>query len=163
MAKKKASAKDTKRISGAKGLRRLVSDLEDVITPAIVDEISTSSELGSVLTGDYDISDKKTKVTTVTFYSLKKDKAPREQSIEGFLRLIEDYMLEVSNDNFIIDAEWTTTTEYSTGVVKVFIKDKVVKNITIDKISGVIIYEYLLKAEMIYFLKKLIRIYRYLK
>jgi len=124
MAKKKPTDQDAKRISGAKGLRRLVSDLEDVITPAIVDEIATSSELGSVLTGDYNISDKKTKITTVIFYSLKKDKAPREQSIEGFLRLIEDYMLEVSNDNFIIDAEWTTTTEYSTGVVKVFIKDK---------------------------------------
>ena len=123
MAKKKPTNQDTKRISGAKGLRRLVSDLEDVITPAIVDEISTSSELGSVLTGDYNIADKKTKVTTVTFYSLKKDKAPREQSIEGFLHLIEDYILEVSNDNFIIEPLWTTTAEYSTGVVKVFIKD----------------------------------------
>ena len=123
MAKKKPSNQDTKRISGAKGLRRLVSDLEDVITPAIVDEISTSSELGSVLTGDYNISDKKTKVTTVTFYSLKKDKAPREQSVEGFLHLIEEYILEVSNDNFIIEPLWTTTAEHSTGVVKVFIKD----------------------------------------
>ena len=57
MAKKKASAKDTKRISGAKGLRRLVSDLEDVLTPAIADEINGDSKLGSVLTGDYNISD----------------------------------------------------------------------------------------------------------
>ena len=123
MAKSKATPQDTKRISGAQGLRRLVSDLEDIITPAIVDEIATSSELGSILTGDYNISDKKAKVTTVIFYSQTKDKAPREQSVEGFLRLIEDYILEVSNDNFTIEPEWTTTTEYSTGVVKVYIKD----------------------------------------
>ena len=123
MAKKKASAKDTKRISGAKGLRRLVSDLEDVLTPAIADEINGDSKLGSVLTGDYNISDKKASTTTVTFYSKTKDKAPREQSVEGFLDLIADYMLEVSNDNFIIEPEWTTTTLFSTGVVKVRIKD----------------------------------------
>ena len=89
-----------KRISGANGLRALVSELEYYLTPAIVDEIDGSSKLSEILTGDYNISAKKAASTTVTFYSKTKDKAPREQSVEGFLHLISDYMLEVSNDNF---------------------------------------------------------------
>ena len=125
MAKKKANPKDTKRVSGAKGLRRLVSDLEDILTPAIVDEIDGSSKLSEILTGDYNISAKKAASTTVTFYSKTKDKAPREQSVEGFLHLISDYMLEVSNDNFTIEPELEATTLFSTGVVKVRIKDAV--------------------------------------
>ena len=124
MAKKKANPKDTKRISGANGLRALVSDLEDVLTPAIVDEIDGNSKLSEILTGDYNISDKQSSSTTVTFYAKTKDKAPREQSVEGFLELIMDYMLEVSHKDFEVEPVWETTTQYSTGVVKVRIKDK---------------------------------------
>ena len=94
----------SKRISGANGLRALVSELEDYLTPAIVDEIDSDSKLGSVLTGDYHLdTDTSKKTTTLTFYAKTKDKAPREQSVEGFLHLIEEYILEVSNDNFIKD------------------------------------------------------------
>ena len=124
MAKKKANPTDTKRISGANGLRALVSDLEDVLTPAIVDEIDGNSKLSEILTGDYNISDKQSATTTVTFYAKTKDKAPREQSVEGFLELIMDYMLEVGHKDFVVDPVWETTTQYSTGVVKVRIKDK---------------------------------------
>ena len=99
-------AKNTKRISGANGLRALVSELEDVLTPAIVDEIDGNSKLSEILTGDYNISDKQTSVTTITFYAKTKDKSPREQSVKGFLDLIVDYMLEVGHKDFTIEPKW---------------------------------------------------------
>ena len=52
MARKKANPQDTKRVSGAKGLRPLVVDLEDLLTPVIVEEIGSNSKLSNVLTGD---------------------------------------------------------------------------------------------------------------
>ena len=115
-------AKSTKRISGANGLRALVSELEDVLTPAIVDEIDGDSKLSEILTGDYNISDKQTSVTTITFYAKTRDKAPREQSVKGFLDLIVDYMLDVGHKDFTIEPEWATTSLFSTGVIKVLIK-----------------------------------------
>lgn len=140
MPKKKASAKDTKRISGADGLRALVSDLEDVLTPAIVDEIGGDSKLSEILTGDYNISDKQSSNTTVTFYSKTKDKAPREQAVKGFLQLVSDYMLEVNHKDFTVEPLWDVTTLFSTGVIKVAIKkDNVIKHTiqyTIKPVSG---------------------------
>ena len=140
MAKKKSNPKDTKRISGANGLRALVSDLEDVLTPAIVDEIDGNSRLSEILTGDYNISDKQSSSTTVTFYAKTKDKAPREQSVEGFLELIMDYMLEVNHKDFTVEPLWDATTLFSTGVIKVAIKkDNVIKHTiqyTIKPVTG---------------------------
>ena len=133
-------AKNTKRISGANGLRALVSELEDVLTPAIVDEIDGNSKLSEILTGDYNISDKQTSVTTITFYAKTKDKSPREQSVKGFLDLIVDYMLEVGHKDFTIEPKWDANSLFSTGVIKVFIKkDGVTKHTiqyTIKPVTG---------------------------
>ena len=112
-----------KRISGANGLRALVSELEDYLTPAIVDEIDSDSKLGSVLTGDYHLdTDTSKKTTTLTFYAKTKDKAPREQSVKGFLEVVEDNILEVSHKDFEIDTQWEKDAKFTTGILKVVIK-----------------------------------------
>ena len=112
-----------KRISGANGLRALVSELEDYLTPAIVDEINSDSKLGSVLTGDYHLdTDTSKKTTTLTFYAKTKDKAPREQSVKGFLEVVEDNILEVSHKDFEIDTQWEKDAKFTTGILKVVIK-----------------------------------------
>tara|TARA_Y100001970_G_scaffold288573_1_gene416290 strand:+ start:1239 stop:3074 length:1836 start_codon:yes stop_codon:yes gene_type:complete len=112
-----------KRISGANGLRALVSELEDYLTPAIVDEINSDSKLGSVLTGDYHLdTDTSKKTTTLTFYAKTKDKAPREQSVKGFLEVVEDNILEVSHKDFEIDTQWEKDSKFTTGILKVVIK-----------------------------------------
>lgn len=112
-----------KRISGANGLRALVSELEDYLTPAIVDEIDSDSKLGSVLTGDYHLdTDTSKKTTTLTFYAKTKDKAPREQSVKGFLEVVEDNILEVSHKDFEIDTQWEKDSKFTTGILKVVIK-----------------------------------------
>lgn len=116
-------AKSTKRISGASGLRDLVSELEDVLTPAIVDEIGGDSKLSDVLTGDYQIDTKIQSVTTVIFYAKTRDKAPREQSVKGFLDVVEDNILEVSHKDFDIDSQWEKDSKFTTGVLNIYVRE----------------------------------------
>ena len=119
---KKQQKADVKRISGAGGLRDLVSELEDALTPAIVDEISGSGRLSQVLTGDYHIDTPSQKMTIVTFYAKTKDKAPREQSVKGFLEIVEENILEVGHKDFDIETEWGKDSKFTTGVLNIFIR-----------------------------------------
>ena len=90
---------NTKRISGQGGLRDLVSELEDVLTPAIVRDLGSDN----VLTGNYHIdTDTSTKITTITFYAKTKQKAPRKQTARGFLEVVEESILDVGWKGFEI-------------------------------------------------------------
>jgi hypothetical protein len=113
-----------KRVSGAKGLRPLVVDLEDLLTPAIVDEIDRNSKLSNVLTGDYNLdADSSKKTTTITFFAKTKDKAPREQVVKDILEVVEDNILEISHKDFNIEVIWDKDTKFTTGFLGVNIKD----------------------------------------
>ena len=113
-----------KRVSGAKGLRPLVVDLEDLLTPAIVDEIGSNSKLSNVLTGDYNLdADSSKKTTTITFFAKTKDKAPREQVVKDILEVVEDNILEISHKDFNIEVIWDKDTKFTTGFLGVNIKD----------------------------------------
>ena len=120
MARKKANPQDTKRGSGAKGLRPLVVDLEDLLTPVIVEEIGSNSKLSNVLTGDYNLdADSSKKTTTITFFAKTKDKAPREQVVKDILEVVEDNILAISHKDFNIEVIWDTDTKFTTGFLGV--------------------------------------------
>ena len=124
MARKKANPQDTKRVSGAKGLRPLVVDLEDLLTPVIGEEIGSNSKLSNVLTGDYNLdADSSKKTTTITFFAKTKDKAPREQVVKDILEVVEDNILEISHKDFNIEVIWDKDTKFTTGFLGVNIKD----------------------------------------
>ena len=119
-----ATPKSTKRIAGAKGLRQLTTELEDVITPSIVDAIESSSRLSETLTGAYDLdTESSKKTTTITLYAKTRDKAPREKVVKDLLEIVEDYMLDVDHKDFNVVTSWEKDSKFTTGVLKVKIQD----------------------------------------
>ena len=114
---------NTKRISGQGGLRDLVSELEDVLTPAIVRDLGAPDD---VLTGNYHIdTDTSTKITTITFYAKTKQKAPRKQTARGFLEVVEDSILDVGWKGFEIETEFhDSISAFTTGALDVIISSQ---------------------------------------
>ncbi len=79
-------------------VRRLIADLEDVITPLVLES--------DLLTGDYhtaDINEGSAKVFEITLYATTKGKFARQSATKQFLEIVEDNILEVSHRGLSVD------------------------------------------------------------